>query len=256
MLLACAKEPPRVVAPPVEAAVVVAPAPVMPTIAAVQHDSTRPQPTVARPSTAVAIRPPADATVLFDGTSLENWSGPDNAAPRWKIENGYLEVVPGAGDLRTRAGWSDVQLHIEWMAPLPTDAIGQDRGNSGVSFMGQYEVQVLDSYGSDTYPDGMAGAVFGQYPPLVNASLPPGEWQSFDIVFHAPRFRDGQVIAPARMTVFQNGVLVQDNVALVGPTSYRSRAPYRAHADRLPITLQEHGQPVRFRNIWVRELTP
>jgi hypothetical protein len=252
----CAKAPPAVVAPPVETAVIVPPAPVMPTITAQQHDATRAQPNVARPSTAVAIRAPADATVLFDGRSLENWTDAANGPARWKIENAYVEIVAGTGDLRTQSTWGDVQLHLEWTTPLNADAVGQERGNSGVLFMGLYEVQILDSYGSDTYPDGLAGAVYGQYPPLVNASLPPGEWQSFDIVFHAPRFRNGQVTAPARMTVFQNGVLVQDDVALVGPTSHGSRAPYKAHAERLPITLENRGHAVRFRNIWVRELTP
>ncbi len=231
------------------------PAAVVPTIMWQQHDEARPQPRIARPAAAVVVRPPADATILFDGTSLSAWADSKGNAPVWKLANGTLEVVPGAGDIRTRAAFGDVQLHIEWAAPLPPEGEGQQRGNSGVFLMGIYEVQVLDSYGNQTYPDGQAGALYGQYPPLVNASLPPGEWQSYDIVFHRPRFAGKRVVQPARFTVIHNGVLIQDDVSLVGPTSHGRRDPYAAHADQLPLSLQDHGQPVRYRNIWIRELS-
>ena len=159
------------------------------------------------------------------------------------------------GTMTTRAPFGDVQLHVEWMSPNPPHGEDQDRGNSGVFLMGQFELQVLDSYGNVTYADGQAGAIYGQYPPLVNVSRPPGEWQSYDVVFHRPHFdASGKVTAPARFTVLHNGVLVQDNVALVGPTANKQRPPYVAGPDRLPISLQDHGHPVRFRNIWVRDL--
>ena len=222
------------------------------------HSPDRPQPRVVKPpANTWVVAPPADAAVLFDGTDLARWQKDAGAAAGWKVENGYMEVVPNAGGITTRDGFGDVQLHVEWMAPLPAVGEGQDRGNSGVFLMGRYEVQVLDSYGSVTYPDGQAAAVFGQYPPLVNASRPPGEWQTFDIIFHRPRFdAAGKVTRPARLTVLHNGVLVHDDVALSGPTAHKARPPYERHPDRLPISLQEHGTKVRYRNIWIRDLEP
>jgi hypothetical protein len=217
----------------------------------------RPRPKVVTPGAWVPTPPPPDAVVLFDGRSLDRWRLADSteSPAGWKLTDGYMEVVPGSGGIATAEGFGDAQLHIEWMTPAPPEGTGQDRGNSGVFLMRQYEVQVLDSYQNDTYPDGQAGAIYGQYPPLVNASRPPGEWQSYDIVFHRPRFAgDGSLESPARMTVLQNGILVQDNATLVGPTSNQERRPYVAHADRLPITLQDHGHRVRFRNVWIREL--
>lgn len=198
---------------------------------------------------------PSDATVLFDGTDLARWRSADGSPARWKVKGGYLEVSPGTGGIRTVEEFGDVQLHIEWAAPAPAKGSDQDRGNSGVFLMGRYEVQVLDSYGSVTYPDGQAGALYGQFPPLVNATRPPGAWQSYDIVFRRPRFRaDGTLERPATMTVFHNGVLIQDHRTLTGPTSHQSRPAYERHAEQLPISLQDHGHGVRFRNIWVREL--
>ncbi len=218
------------------------------------HSRERPVPHVVTPTSLVTTPPPPDAVVLFDGTSLAQWHSNSRAA-RWRIVDGAFEVVPGTGELATRNSFGDVQLHIEWMAPSPARGNDQDRGNSGVFFMGQYEVQILDSWQNKTYADGQAGSLYGQYPPLVNASRQPGEWQSYDIVFRRPRFdKEGKVVSPARFTVFHNGVLVQDNSILSGPTAHTTRPPYEPHADRLPITLQDHGHPVRFRNVWLRDL--
>lgn len=221
-----------------------------------QHAMERPVPMVVHPGGAALTPPPADAVVLFDGHSLEQWvSARDSSAAPWRIVGNALEVVPGTGGIHTAAGFGSVQLHVEWMTPAPPSGDGQDRGNSGVFLMGRYEVQVLDSWENRTYADGQAAAIYGQVPPMVNASLPPGTWQSFDIIFRRPLFdAAGKVTRPARMTVFHNGVLVHQDVALVGPTSHYVRAPYEAHADRLPLTLQDHGAPVRFRNIWIRPL--
>ncbi len=219
------------------------------------HSMDRPQPQVVAPApTARPDAPPADAVVLFDGTDLSQWEA-DSGPARWKVDSGYVEVVGGSGSIHTKRGFGDCQLHVEWMAPTPAQGEGQERGNSGVYLMSRYEVQVLDSYNNPTYPDGQAAAVFGQYPPLVNASRPPGVWQSYDIVFHRPRFdAKGKLLRPARVTVLHNGVLVQDNVELSGPTAYQRRPPYTAHPSELPVLLQDHDYPVRYRNIWVRPL--
>lgn len=220
------------------------------------HDMERPVPAVVETGTMSAPAPrPSDAIALFDGKDLSLWQAVKGGGPaKWKIENGYVEVVKGTGDIVTTRGFGDCQLHVEWMAPAPAVGQGQDRGNSGVFFMGMYEVQVLDSYKSRTYADGQAAALYGQHPPLVNASRAPGEWQSYDIIFHAPRFEGDKVVRPARVTVLHNGVLVQDNAEMTGPTGHKSRPPYKPHADSLPIRLQDHAHPVRFRNIWIREL--
>jgi hypothetical protein len=226
------------------------------------HDETRPHPTVVDPGTGVPAplpgRPPADAIVLFDGKDLSAWkSSKDGSAARWKVENGYFEVVKGSGGIETRQAFGDVQLHVEWAAPSPAVGQGQDRGNSGVFLMGRYEVQVLDGFSNSTYADGEAGALYGQYPPLVNACRRPGEWQAYDIVFEAPRFdAAGRLVKPARATVFQNGVVVQHASELTGPTAHKVRPPYQAPPGQLPLALQDHGHPVRFRNVWVRELRP
>ena len=220
------------------------------------HDEARPMPPVVDPGPAGPPAPvPSDAVVLFGGTDLSAWTDPKGAPTAWKVQDGYMEVVKKTGASRTKRGFGDCQLHLEWAAPSPAVGSGQDRGNSGVFLMDTYEVQVLDSYGSKTYADGMAGAIYGQYPPLVNASRKPGEWQTYDIVFHAPRFdKAGALLTPARLTVVHNGVLVQDNEELTGPTAHKARPPYKAHAEKMPISLQDHGHPVRYRNIWIREL--
>jgi len=223
------------------------------------HDVDRPLPPVIDSGTSSTQdspgRPPADAVVLFDGKDLSHWSHKDGSPPKWKVENGYFEVVPKTGYIYTREAFGDCQLHVEFAEPVPAKGESQDRGNSGVFLQGLYETQVLDSYQSKTYADGQAAAIYGQYPPLVNASRPPGQWQTYDIVFHGPRFaKDGKLLRPARETVFHNGVLVQNNVELSGPTAHGKRPPYEPQPERLPLALQDHNHPVRYRNIWIREL--
>ena len=220
------------------------------------HSMERPVPRLVKPAPPAApVAPPSDAMVLFTGGTLAAWEGARGGAAAWRVTQDGFEVVPGAGSIRTRAAFGDAQIHIEWRSPVPAAGEGQDRGNSGVFLMERYEIQVLDSYQNRTYADGQAAAVYGQYPPLVNASRPPGQWQTYDIVFRRPRFDSaGSVIAPARITLLHNGVLVQDAVLLTGPVGHRERRPYEAHADRLPLALQDHGQRVQFRNVWVRSL--
>jgi len=221
------------------------------------HDLNRPKPRIITPPVQyLPVNPPSDAIVLYDGTDLSQWEGMDGKATKWINGDGYFECVKGSGYIRSKQAFGDIQLHIEWVAPLPVEGESQGRGNSGVFLMGKYEVQVLDSYDNTTYADGQASAVYGQYPPQVNATRPPGEWQAYDIVFHRPRFNSlGMPLKPARMTVFHNGILVQDNVELWGGTEWQKYSPYKLHTDKLPISLQDHGNPVRFRNIWVRELS-
>jgi hypothetical protein len=216
----------------------------------------RPRPPVVTPRPLpLPIAPPSDAIVLFDGHDLAEWRSAEYGAARWEVRDGAMVSTPGSGYIYSRHVFGDVQLHVEWAAPTPARGHGQERGNSGVFLMSKYEIQVLDSYQDETYADGQAASVYGQYPPLANASLPPGEWQAYDIVFCRPRFRrDGSLESPARVTVIHNGILVQDNVALWGPTNWLQHLPYAPHPDKLPVALQDHGNPVRFRNIWVREL--
>jgi hypothetical protein len=224
------------------------------------HDRNRPQPPVVTLAIAStqdqAGKAPSDATVLFDGQDLSQWSTMDGKTTKWIARHGYMECVKGSGFTRTLQNFGDCQLHIEWATPVPGEGEGQGRGNSGVFFgLDRYEIQVLDSFENQTYADGGAGAVYGQYPPLVNVCRPPGQWQTYDIVFTAPLFDgEGKLLSPARVMVIQNGVLIQNNVQLTGPTSWLERAPYQAHPEKQPISLQDHGNPVRFRNIWVREL--
>jgi len=199
--------------------------------------------------------PPSDAIVLFNGKDLSRWRGPDGGPARWNVRDGYLEVAPGAGDITTADKFGDVQLHIEWATPAVPKGEGQERGNSGVFLMDRYEVQVLDSYDNKTYFHGQAGAVYKQHAPLVNVARKPGEWQTYDIVFHAPRFDDqGKVIDRARVTVLHNGVLIQNNVEIYGLTYNDRPALYIAHSPEEPLHLQDHGNPVRYRNIWIRKL--
>jgi hypothetical protein len=220
------------------------------------HDPARPVPSLIDPGPAgPPVLAPADAVVLFDGRDLSSWFDEKGGSPRWKVENGYMEVVAKSGLIRTRQPFGDCQLHIEWAAPEVVSGEGQGRGNSGVFLLGLYEIQVLDSYDNRTYADGQAAAIYGQFPPLVNVCRPPGQWQTFDIMFRGPRFEGGgKLLRPAVLTVLHNGVLVHDHVSLTGPTAHKARPPYQVHPVRLPLSLQDHGSPVRYRNIWIREL--
>jgi hypothetical protein len=221
------------------------------------HDADRPIPPVVATGAINVVPPPSDAIVLFNGESLENWVSLQNneaSPPLWKIENGYFEAVRDAGALVTRDKFGSVQLHVEWASPSVVKGVDQARGNSGILLMGRYEVQVLDTFQNLTYADGHAGAIYGQYPPLVNASRPPGEWQSFDIVFEAPRFEGDSLVKPAYVTCFHNGVLVQNRREVIGSVAYRAVGKYAPHAAEEPLALQDHGDPVRFRNIWIRRL--
>ncbi|MBN2216164.1 MAG: DUF1080 domain-containing protein [Pirellulales bacterium] len=195
--------------------------------------------------------PPSDAIVLFDGKNLSQWDGGEN----WLVRDGA--AIVGKGNISTKQSFGDCQLHVEWASPKEPKGSDQSRGNSGVYLMGRYEVQILDSYQNETYADGQAGAIYKQSPPMVNACRPPGQWQTYDVIFHAPRFTpDGAVERPATITVLHNGVVIQDHFQLAGGTFWHKPPEYEPHAERLPILLQNHGAPVRFRNIWVRELVP
>lgn len=212
-----------------------------------------PVPPVVNPG--VGTAPPSDAIVLFDGTDFSMWERSDGSSAQWMIENDFMTVVPGTGGIQTKQGFGDVQLHIEWKSPEVVKSEGQGRGNSGVFLMGRYEIQVLDSYDNHTYPNGMAASVYKQRIPLANACRKPGEWQTYDIIFMAPRFNEhGRVTHPARVTVIHNGVLVQNNVEILGGTEYIGLPTYTEHPDKLPLGLQDHGDLVSFRNIWIREL--
>lgn len=218
------------------------------------HDMDRPRPPVITPGEGAA--PPSDAIVLFDGTDLSQWiNDKTGGVPGWKIENGYVEIVPKSGSIHTKQAFGDMQLHLEWAAPTNDSGTGQAKGNSGIYVMNsRYEVQVLDSYQNDTYPDGQAASAYGQNPPLINASRPAGQWQTYDIVFHRPRFNGKKVVQPATVTVLHNGVLAQDHWEFSGPTAHMARPSYSPHPDKLPLVLQEHSDKVRYRNIWVRPL--
>ena len=225
------------------------PAPLPPPAATEYYEPVPPVVTV--PSTGI----PSDALVLFDGKNLNAWEPVKADGKLWPLVNGALVVGPKAGDLRTKASFGNVQLHVEFATPSIVAGSGQGRGNSGVFLMGLYEVQVLDSWENPTYVNGQSASIYKQHPPLVNASRPPGEWQSYDIVFIAPRFNaDGSLLSPARATVFHNGTLVQHDVELRGPTVWRGQPQYKAHPEELPLVLQDHGNPVSYRNLWIRRL--
>ncbi len=223
------------------------------------HDMKRPQPAIVTPGTFSTQeepgKPPSDAVVLFDGKDLSKWKGKDGAA-EWKVENGYMEIVPGTGQIATNDEFGDCQIHVEWMSPPPTDKTSQARGNSGVFLMGLYELQVLDNYQNETYPDGAAGSVYGQYPPLANPIRPPGEWNIYDAVFRAAKVdADGKVTEPAHLTLLFNGVVVQDSMDLIGPSMHGALTTYPAKMPpKGPVTIQDHHNAVRYRNIWIRPL--
>jgi hypothetical protein len=223
------------------------------------HDRSRPLPPKVDPGTPSTQEKvgtaPSDAVVLFDGKDLSAWQSVKGGEAKWNVRDGVLEVAKGTGAIQTKESFGDCQLHVEWQSP--TDAQGKDQGrsNSGVFFMGMYEVQVLDTFENRTYPDGMAGGMYGQVPPLVNPARPAGEWNAYDIIFHKPVYKDGKVEKPATLTILFNGVLVQDYTASLGPTKHKALASYPdKHPESGPIQLQDHGDPVKFRNIWVRAL--
>jgi len=226
------------------------------------HDPNRPQPRVVTPGTFSSQeqpgKPPSDAIVLFDGTDLSKWeSAKEGHGPaKWVVKNDYFEVAPSTGDIETKDRFGDCQLHIEWAEPENVRGSSQGRGNSGIFLMGLVEIQVLDSYHNITYADGHAASVYGQDPPMVNALRPPGEFQVYDIVFRRPVYKGRQVVDPGSVTVFVNGVLVQDHTPLEGPTFHMRRTRPRPFPETGPLTLQDHGNPVRFRNIWYRPLPP
>jgi hypothetical protein len=220
------------------------------------HDISRPHPPVVTPG-AENSAPPSDAVVLFNGKDLSQWVTylrGQQTTPKWKVQDGYAEVVDHAGSINTKEKFGDVQLHIEWASPAEISGTSQNRGNSGILFMGRYEIQVLDSYQNPTYADGQAAAIYGQYPPLVNASRKPGEWQTYDIVFEAPRFEGDKLTRPAYATVFQNGVLVQNHEQLFGDTPHAKLGTYRPQGPEESLQLQNHHCAVRYRNIWIRRI--
>jgi len=226
------------------------------------HDRNRPQPPVVTPGTFSTPdqpgKPPSDAIVLFDGTDLSKWEADEgNGVPtKWIVKDGAMECVPKSGYIRTKDKLGDIQLHIEWAAPAKVQGDSQGRGNSGVFLMGLVEVQVLDNYDNPTYPDGAAGSVYGVNPPMANALHPPGQFQAYDIVFRRPIYKDGKQLDPGYITVFENGVLVQDHTMLEGETGHMARSKPRPFPSAGPLKLQDHGNPVRFRNVWYRPLPP
>ncbi len=228
------------------------------------HDRNRPNPVKVAAEPGL---PPSDAVVLVDGSEAsfkKNWrhKKADRKAD-WKVVDGAMQSVKGAGYIQTCASFGDCQLHVEWASPSKVESVGQGRGNSGVFLMGSYEIQVLDSYETDpskdpnpnpNYADGQASAVYAQNPPLVNASRRPGEWQTYDIIFHQPIWKADKMIHPGSVTVLHNGVLTQDHWEMEGLTTHRKRRPLAPHETRLPLEFQDHGNPVRFPNVWIREI--
>ncbi len=226
--------------------------PVLPDSGYHVHDGVRPQPPVVTPGE--GAQPPSDATVLFDGSNLDKWESVKGGDAPWKVQSGYMEVVPKAGSIRTRDRFGSMQLHLEFAAPEVVLKQSQGRGNSGVFLMGLYEIQVLDSYENPTYADGAVGAIYGQYPPLANAIRKPGEWNSYDIFWQGPLF-DGETLkSPAVVTVMLNNVVLHHAKLLQGPTQHKELASYAPHPPTGPLELQDHGDLVRFRNIWMRPI--
>jgi hypothetical protein len=217
------------------------------------HDGTRPQPRVVTPGD--TGNPPSDATVLFDGADASGWVSKEGGDIGWTVESGYMQVAPKTGDITSKAEFGDCQLHIEWAAPAEVLGSSQGRGNSGIFLMGLYEVQVLDGYDNLTYADGITGSIYGQYPPLVNPTRKPGEWQSYDILFVAPRYQGNNLVSPAYLTVILNGVLQHHHQAAHGPTGHKNLSSYdEVHGPKGPLKLQDHGDLVRYRNIWMRDI--
>jgi hypothetical protein len=234
--------------------------PILPNLPWHVHDPDRPHPRVVSPSVTPGGAP-SDAIVLFDGKDLSRWVQYGTGADRdklvnsqWKVGDGYFEVGPHTGGLYTREKFGDCQLHVEWSSPTEVRGTSQGRGNSGVLLMSRYEIQVLDMWDNPTYADGQAGAIYGQWPPLMNPARKPGEWNTYDIVFEAPKFEGDRLAKPAFATVFYNGVIVHNRKELMGPMVYRQVAHYTPHGAEEPLMLQDHNNPVRYRNIWIRRL--
>ena len=226
--------------------------PKLPGVPYVVHDPARPQPPVVVPAGAVVVKPPSDAKVLFDGTSLDAWTT-DGGKPAWIVKDGAM--IANGKDIQTKESFGAIQLHFEWRCPAGRPVDGQSGGNSGAFIMGLYEVQVLQSHNNPTYPDGQAGALYGQLPPLVNATLPQGEWQSYDVAFEPPVYENGKVARPAKVTVIHNGIIVQNGESYLGPTQHRTLASYPDnHPETAPLRLQFHGDPMEYRNMWIRPL--
>ncbi|MEQ8472821.1 MAG: DUF1080 domain-containing protein [Marinoscillum sp.] len=228
-------------------------------------------------SPGITTEPPSDAIVLFDGNNIKEWRSLKLKSPAkieevksyisqygnkqgledapWQIDQGELVVLPGTGAIHTQRDFGDIQLHLEWLAPVAEGKRGQQYSNSGIFLMGLYEIQILNSFENQTYSNGQAGSIYKQHAPLANASRPAGEWQVYDLVFTAPRFSEkGSLIIPAMITLFHNGVLVQHNTPIIGPTLYIGSSHYIPHKEKLPLMIQDHGDEIRFRNIWLREL--
>jgi hypothetical protein len=224
------------------------------------HDGNRPQPKVVTPGSfstpEQAGKPPSDATILFDGTDLSKWEDSKGGPAKWTVKDGFMQVLPGSGEIRTKDKFGDCQLHIEWAAPSEVKGDSQGRGNSGVFLMGMVEIQVLDSFNNITYADGHASSVYGVNPPMANPLRPPGVFQVYDIVFRRPIWKDGKEVDPGHVTVFVNGVLTQDATPLEGPTGHMGRSRPRPFPETGPLALQDHGNTMRFRNIWYRPLSP
>jgi hypothetical protein len=226
------------------------------------HDHNRPQPLLVTPGSFSTQdqpgKPPSDAVILFDGTDLSKWEADEGegVTTKWVVRNGAMECVPGSGFIRTKEKFGDCQLHVEWAAPTKVEGESQGRGNSGIFLMGLVEIQVLDNYSNPTYADGFAASVYGVNPPLANALRAPGEFQTYDVVFRRPIYKDGKMVDPGHVTVFENGVLVQDHTRLEGGTGHMARSKPGPFPDVGPLKLQDHGNPVRYRNIWYRPLPP
>ena len=222
------------------------------------HDDSRPRPQVVKPGASFSqlAPPPADATVLFDGTSLDGWlNSKPNKPVAWKIIDNFMEVTPKSGTLRTKEHFGDFQLHLEFATPAEVKGASQGRGNSGVIIYGLYEVQLLDSYNNKSYADGQCGAMYGQFPPLRNAAKKPGEWQTYDIIFETARWKDGKLAKKANVTVLHNGVLLHHRKEFIGTVKHKKVGTYaKPHEPKGPIVLQDHGNPMRFRNIWIRPI--
>lgn len=222
------------------------------------HDPNRPEPTVVTPAPTFShgAAAPADAIVLFDGTDLSKWQDDKGNESKWVIHDGIMECVPKSGYIFTKEKFGDFQLHVEWAEPAKVEGSSQGRGNSGVFLQNQFEIQVLDNYNNPTYPDGQCGAIYGQSPPLVNACKMPDQWQTYDIIFTAARWDDHKLVSPAYVTVIQNGILVQNHQPIIGPTGHRTLGTYKHELPATgPLALQDHGNPIRYRNIWIRNLT-